>query len=112
MKVYTYHSSGGRDLIEKFIEKLPRKEQPYARETLKIIKDCESHKEMQERLDIKHWDDGIYEVRFRKNNRYFYVYFEGNTVYILHGLQKKSQQTPKSDSDIVRSRANEIKNNK
>lgn len=41
------------------------------------------------------WSGNIYRVLFC---------FAGKTIVLLHGLQKKSQKTPKADLDLARRR--------
>ncbi|MCT1639194.1 type II toxin-antitoxin system RelE/ParE family toxin [Dietzia cinnamea] len=55
---------------------------------------------------------GCYELRVQENDswfRVFYVATLGETVWILHAFQKKSNQTSKRDIDIGKSRFKEAK---
>ncbi|HVQ44113.1 MAG TPA: type II toxin-antitoxin system RelE/ParE family toxin [Candidatus Saccharimonadia bacterium] len=53
---------------------------------------------------------GLYELRVRGQQevRVFYIFAVENTVYLLHGFQKKSQSTPKKELDLARRRQGEI----
>lgn len=52
----------------------------------------------------------LYELRVRGKQevRVFYIFARGNTVYLLHAFQKKTQETPKKELDIARQRQNEV----
>jgi phage-related protein len=49
---------------------------------------------------------GLFEVRTSWNGNIYRVLFcfSGTTIVLLHGFQKKSQKTPKSDLDLARRR--------
>jgi phage-related protein len=50
--------------------------------------------------------EGLFEVRTSCNGNIYRVLFcfAGKTIVLLHGFQKKSQKTPKSDLDLARRR--------
>ena len=51
---------------------------------------------------FKHLDDGIYEVRIEHKGdiyRIFSFFDEGRLIILLHGIQKKTQKTPKKEID-------------
>ena len=50
--------------------------------------------------------DGLFEVRTSWNGNIYRVLFcfAGKTIVLLHGFQKKSQKTPKTDLDLARRR--------
>ena len=51
----------------------------------------------------------LYELRVRGKQevRVFYVFAKGNTIYLLHAFQKKTQETPKKELELARQRQNE-----
>jgi phage-related protein len=53
--------------------------------------------------------DGLFEVRSNLDSNIYRVLFclEGSTMVLLHGFQKKTQKTPKSDLDLARRRRKE-----
>ena len=55
---------------------------------------------------VAHLEGGIWEVRIRLSTRIARVLFvlEGNTMVLLHGFIKKSQQTPKPELDLAKER--------
>ncbi len=51
---------------------------------------------------FKHLDDGIYEIRIEYKSdiyRIFSFFDEGRLIILLHGIQKKSQKTPRKELD-------------
>ena len=46
----------------------------------------------------KHLEDGIWELR-PGNNRVFYFFFQDNTFVLFHQFRKKTQKTPKRESE-------------
>ncbi|MGC8514010.1 MAG: type II toxin-antitoxin system RelE/ParE family toxin [Acidimicrobiales bacterium] len=56
---------------------------------------------------------GCREIRVRDKDgtfRVLYVATIGETVYVLHGFQKKTQKTSKADLDLAKQRYGEIRN--
>ena len=56
---------------------------------------------------------GCREIRVRDKDgtfRVFYIATIGETVYVLHAFQKKTQKTSKADLDLARQRYGEIGN--
>ena len=72
MKVHSYFSETGRDLIMEYIEK-----------------------DEFEEIFFKRWEKKIYEVYFRKHNRIFYVTVDKENIYLLHACRKQKNQTEK-----------------
>ena len=51
---------------------------------------------------FKHIDDGIYEIRIEYKGdiyRIFSFFDEGRLIILLHGIQKKTQKTPRKEID-------------
>ena len=51
---------------------------------------------------FKHLDDGIYEIRIEYKSdiyRIFSFFDEGRLIILLHGIQKKTQKTPRKELD-------------
>jgi phage-related protein len=53
---------------------------------------------------------GLVELRVRgkREVRVFYAFAKGKRIFMLHGFIKKTQQTPKKELDIARSRQKEV----
>lgn len=103
MKVYSYQNSSGKDLIEKYIKKLSKKEQVDAYSVLQALEE-----DRFDELNVKVWQGKILEVYFYKHNRIFYVTVEDENVYLLHACRKQKNKTELIDKNIVISRAKEL----
>lgn len=105
MKVISYFSSGGKDLIRKYIDDLQLNERVDGYRVLECIE--------QDRMDelvIKPWQGKVWEVYFYKHNRIFYVTVQGDKTYLLHACRKQKNKTEKTDSNIIKKRAKELEN--
>ncbi|MCL2837744.1 MAG: type II toxin-antitoxin system RelE/ParE family toxin [Oscillospiraceae bacterium] len=103
MNVYRYKTSGGKDLILDYIEKLSKDEKI---DGLNVL-DC-FQKDKLDELNIKKWQGKVWEVYFYKHNRIFYVAIEDTDVYLLHACRKQKNKTEKTDSETVIKRAKEL----
>lgn len=103
MKIHSYESSGGKDLIMDYIMNLTEDEKV---DGLSVLEDMENGKI--ECLMMKRWDGKIWEVYFRKHNRIFYVTVDGTDIYLLHACRKQKNKTEKKDKNIVIKRAKEL----
>ncbi len=66
-------------------------------------------------LDHMTGTDGLYEIRieFESNiYRIFYCFDKGNLVVLFNGFQKKSQKTPKKETDLALKLKDEYFNSK
>lgn len=105
MKIHTYLTSTGRDLIMEYINTLTNEEKVDA---LSVLEDMQN-----DRFDClmtKKWDGKVWEVYFRKHNRIFYVSVDKFDIYLLHACRKQKNKTEKNDKNIVIKRAKELEN--
>ncbi len=103
MKIHSYYSQSGTDLIKGYIDDLTTDEQVDAYDVLNQLEENKT-----ETLNIKKWDGKILEVYFYKHNRIFYVVAEEENVYLLHACRKQKNKTEKKDSRIIIARAKEL----
>jgi len=103
LKLHTYHTKSGRDLILEYIESLTEAERIDAYSVLQCLEKGEFDK-----IIFKRWENKIYEVYFRKHNRIFYVVHDDENVYLLHACRKQKNKTERKDKKIVISRAKEL----
>lgn len=103
VKIHSYYSKNGTDLIKKYIDGLTLDEQIDAYDVLRQLE-----KGSMETLTIKRWEGKVQEVYFYKHNRIFYVVVEGTKIYLLHACRKQKNKTERKDSSIIRSRAKEL----
>lgn len=90
MKVHSYFSETGRDLIMEYIDSLTEDERIDELSVLECIE-----KDEFEEIFFKRWEKKIYEVYFRKHNRIFYVTVDKENIYLLHACRKQKNQTEK-----------------
>ena len=103
MKIQSYYSQNGTDLIEKYIESLTIEEQVDALDVL-----LQLEKGNTDTLVIKKWEGKVREVYFYKHNRIFYVVADAENIYLLHACRKQKNKTEKKDCKIIISRAKEL----
>ena len=84
MKIHTYLSSSGKDLIMEYINALTIEEQVDGLAVLAYMEKGEFEKVLSKR-----WDKKVYEVYFRSNNRIFYVTADRDNIYLLHVCRKQ-----------------------
>lgn len=106
MKVYFYKTMGGKNLILEFIYSLSKEEKAEALYLLNVLE--EGNQNVLEHLDVKHFTEKIYEIKFRKHNRLFYVLKNNEDLYILHACKKQKNKAEKNDKHIVLKRSKEI----
>ena len=88
MKLHTYKSNSGRDLIMEYIGSLTIEERVDALSVLESMEKGEF-----EKIFFKRWENKIYEVYFRKHNRIFYVMIDNDNIYLLHACRKQKNRT-------------------
>lgn len=102
MKVHSYKTSSGKDLIVDYISKLSKDEKIDGLSVLDSMADDKLND-----LIIKLWQGKVWEVYFYKHNRIFYVTIENTDIYLLHACRKQKNKTEKKDAEIVIKRAKE-----
>ena len=105
MKIHTYKTLGGKDLIMEYIMGLSKPEIIDGLSVLDNFKKGELNK-----LDIKPWQGKVWEVYFYKHNRIFYVVIEDTDIYMLHACRKQKNKTGTKDKEIIIKRAKELGN--
>ena len=103
MKIHTYLSSSGKDLIMEYINALTIEEQVDGLAVLAYMEKGEFEKVLSKR-----WDKKVYEVYFRRNNRIFYVTADRDNIYLLHVCRKQKNKTERVDKNIVLARTREL----
>ncbi len=107
MHIQFYKTNSGKNLIIEFLDSLSIEERA---EGYYILEKLERGTVTDLRLlNIKHFVDKIWEIKFRKFNRLFYVLKNKDTIYFLHGCKKQKNATELKDRNLVIKRAKEIK---
>ncbi len=106
MKVYTYCRRNGKDEIFSFIDALPNDEKA---EAYKIIKNISTQgKDYLELLDTRYLREKVWEIKFRRFNRLFYMTFDMDSLYILHACKKQKNKTELKDIEKAIKRKKEL----
>ena len=90
MKIHSYYSSSGKDVILEYIDSLTVDEQVDGYSVLECLEKGETDK-----LIIKTWQKKVKEVYFRKHNRIFFIIVDGNDIYLLHACRKQKNKIAK-----------------
>ncbi len=107
MNVHSYQTAGGKDLILDFIRSLNQDEKA---EGLYILSRLENGSlEDLNALDIKPIQGKVWEIRFRRFNRLFYVLKDSENIYLLHGCKKQKNAAENKDKNLALIRAKELK---
>ena len=103
MKLHSYFSRSGRDMVMPYIDALPEAERVDGYSVLEYLQNGEFDK-----IKYKRWQKKVYEVCFFKHNRIFYIVADGDNIYLLHACRKQKNKTEKIDKKIVEERAKEV----
>lgn len=104
MKIFTYKTSGGKDLIINYISKLPKKEKAEAYFILKQLS-----LDNLEGLNTRQIDRKLWEIKFYRQNRLFYVIYERNSIYLLHICKKQKGKAEKFEIETAKTRLRNLR---
>lgn len=106
MKVFTYHTSGEKDLILEYIDSLPKDESAigYA-----IIDQLAKYGfDALQYLDTRQIRSKLWEIKFRRKNQILYVVVEDKNVYLLHACKKQKGKAETFEIETAENRMKEI----
>jgi len=106
MIIHFYKTIGGKNLILDFIYSLSKEEKAEALYILSILESGSVNS--LNHLEVKHFHEKIYEIKFRKHNRFFYVLENNENLYILHACKKQKNRAEIKDKNLVIKRSKEI----
>lgn len=106
-EIKTYKTSGGQEVVEEFIYKMQASAQAKLWRLLDMLE------RFGPELSMPHtraMGGGLYELRVRgkQDVRVFYVFSKGQTIFLLHAFQKKTQVTPSKELGVARNRQAEV----
>jgi phage-related protein len=107
MIVHTYLTAGGKDLIREYLESLNKEEKAEGYKILSLLEN--GNLEDLNSLDLKPIEGKVWEIRFRRHNRLFYVLSEKENIYLLHGCKKQKNATENKDKALAIKRAKELR---
>lgn len=106
MKIKTYHTLGGKDLILKYLDKLQKDEMLQGYAILKKLEDSDI--DILNQLDTRQLEGKLWEIKFYRHNRLFYVVVEQETIYILHACKKQKGKAENFELETALKRMKEI----
>lgn len=106
MKVHTYKTQGGKDVIYEYLDKLPSKESALGYDIITSLE--EDGIEALDSYTIKPFQGKIWEVKFRTDNRIFYVIVDCDNIYLLHACKKQKNKAEQIDKNRAIKRAKEL----
>jgi phage-related protein len=102
MKIYTYCSNGGKDLIREFFDSLPLRESVegyYILEHLEL-EGCEFLKT----LTTRQIEGKLWEIKYPRHNRIFYAMLHDDAIYLLHACMKQKSKAERFEVEKAKKR--------
>lgn len=106
MNVHHYETSGGKDLILDYVDKLSTQEKA---EALNILGNLQTDGlEALEYLDTRQLKGKLWEIKFYRQNRIMYVVADEENIYLLHVCKKQKGKAEKFELDKAVRRVKEL----
>ena len=111
MKILHYKTASGREPVKEFIAELPIETRF---EVLTLLRRLEAGEliTMPQARSMSSMAHGLYELRVRDPQgsvRVFYYTKVQDTIFLIHGVRKKSQTISDQDRDLILKRIKEIR---
>jgi len=95
MNVYTYTTKGGKDLIKEYLDNLPKSEEV---EGYFILESLEKHGvAFLENINTRQLGNKLWEIKYYRHNRIFYVLVNEDNIYLLHACKKQKGKAEKHE---------------
>lgn len=105
MNVHNYSTSGGKDLIFDYLDKLPNKEKANG---FAIIYRLEKEGlEALSYLNTRQLKSKLWEIKFYDKNRLMYIVADEENIYLLHVCKKQKGKAEKFELETAIKRAKE-----
>ena len=107
-KAYWYLTNNGRSPVEEAIEKLSKPDQAKIYANISLLEKFGNRLGMPA---VRKIEGKLKELRITISPgkyRIFYFFYEGENFYLLHGILKKVQKTPKKDINTAKKRMKTI----
>ena len=106
MNVHMYQTAGGKNLIKLFLDELPARE---SAEGYFILESLEQEGLIfLENLNTRQIERKLWEIKYPRHNRIFYVLFDEDNIYLLHACKKQKGKAEKFELEKARNRMKEI----
>lgn len=106
MNVHTYHTSGGKDLIRDYLDNLTIRESAEGYYILECLE--KEGQSFLANLTTRQIERKLWEIKYPKHNRLFYVLIDDENIYILHACKKQKGKAEKFELDKAKRRLSEI----
>ena len=106
MNIHHYETSGGKDLILKYIDELPKRER--AEGLLVLGKLSVEGYEALSVLNTRQLRGKLWEIKFFDDNRIMYVVADGENMYLVHACKKQKGRAEKFELDKAVRRVKEL----
>ena len=104
MNILDYTTAGGKNLIEEYIDSLPKKEKLEAYRIRTVIR--KEGLEALEDLNTRQLKGKLWEIKFSQN-RIMYVVKDKENIYFLHACKKQKDKAEKFELEKAIKRAKE-----
>jgi phage-related protein len=106
MNVFTYSTQGGKDLIREYLDGLPNRESV---EGYFIIESLEREgTKFLETLNTRQLERKLWEIKYPRHKRIFYVLVDQENIYLLHACKKQKGKAEKFELEKAKKRAKDI----
>ncbi len=108
----SYYPHGNRGPVQKYLEEL-RRLRPEAAARLALDLEILGAEGLRSsRISVRGFGRGLWEVRRRFERVWYRVFVcvTGNSVWLLHSIEKKSPKTPQRDVELAMRRMREVMN--
>lgn len=109
MKLHHYKTAGDKDLILEFIDNLPVVERAAGLVALEKLQDDSA--EAMTILCTRHIQGKLWEIKFYKANRIFYILLDKDNIYLVHACKKQKGKAEKFELQKAIRRAKELNAN-
>jgi len=106
LKLITYCTGGGKDLILEYLDRLPKDEAAEGYAILKVIK-FHGYDAL-DSLNTRQIKGKLWEIKFRRHNRIFYAVVENGCIYLLHACKKQKGKAELFEVETADRRMKEI----
>ena len=102
VKIITYCSAGGKDLIREFLDSLPLRE---AVEGYYILEHLElGGYEFLTSITTRQINDKLWEIKYPRHNRIFYAVLHEETMWLLHACKKQKGKAERFEIEKAKRR--------
>jgi len=102
MKILTYCSNGGKDLIREFLDNLPLRESVEGYYILEHL-ELEGY-EFLKTLTTRQIENKLWEIKYPRHNRIFYAVLQDDVMFLLHACKKQKSKAERFELEKAKKR--------